>query len=375
MEPALPWERCSRERRSTQHASRAGVVGSRHPVPSNSAALGLRLRNGAPFTRPIPRRIRKVTEDAWAETGWVARAMSTRPVQIPGDDHITVVTRDALDGMLSQVREGFIPITIEHLDYVPPIGRWHDGRLVDADDGETELELHGRRLTQLVPANHDPPNPLDAIDTLGTVSVPDGVEVILRIEGRNFSRSSLEEIHRTGPIVVHEEHRWAELPPLMWTLSIPVIWGAAKFAGAFFEEVGKVSAKAFTDWIRRMSDSSKEPKRDRLLAVQFQLPDGGAVIAFVPVRHDDSDGSTSIRALERLGDVAAFVGMQKEQHLIPALRQAALIFDDGDWHLAWWTDGEAVYRTHWFNDNLPDPTRFLGRPLLDLLGDDTDEQS
>lgn len=279
---------------------------------------------------------------------------------------MTRVTREALEDALAQARSGFIPITIEHLDYLPPIGRWSDGRLILCEDGETELELHGRRLAQLVPVAADPPNPLDAVADLEAVPVPSDVSVVLRIEGRNFSTSVLAELHETAPIPVREEHRWSELPPLIWTLVIPVAWGAVKFAGAFFEELGKVSAKAFSEWIRRMWNSSKEAQRDRLLAVQFEIPDGSTVTAFVPVRHDDpNEEAVLIRALERLGDVASFVGIQKDRHVIGDLQRAALLFDGHDWHLAWWTDGASVYRTHWFNENAPEPSGFLGRPLLE----------
>ncbi len=309
---------------------------------------------------------RMAHEEDWRETAWVARALSTRPVQIPGERHITRVSRQAMESALAQARTGFIPIMVEHLDYLPPIGRWCDGRLVDCDDGETELELHGRRLAQLAPVAADPPDPLSAVGDVQEVAVPSDLSIVLRLEARNFSPSGLAALHQTAPIPVREEHRWSELPPLIWTLAIPVMWGAVKFAGAFFEELGKVSAKAFSEWIRRMWDSSKEPQRDRILAVQFEISDGSTVTAFVPVRYDSPDQEAVLaRALEHLGDVATFVGAQKEQHMIARLQRAALLFDGQDWHLAWWTDGESVYRTHWFTANQPDPSRFLGRPLFE----------
>jgi hypothetical protein len=38
----------------------------------------------------------------------------------------------------------------------------------------------------------------------------------------------LPVIEAGAPFPMSVEHRWSQLPPLIWTLSIPVVWGACK---------------------------------------------------------------------------------------------------------------------------------------------------
>jgi hypothetical protein len=220
-------------------------------------------------------------------------------------------------------------------------------------------------LPQFVPDGGDPPDPLELIAQLPEQEVPTGVETGVGFETRNFEPGDLGDIQTDPPFPVHAEHRWAELPPIVWTLSIPVVWGACKFAGAFFESLGKESAEGVARWVRAAWNRAREPERDRMLAVQFELPDGSLLYGFVPSRYDDPHGDAVLAAaLRATGLLAAFAGLQNERPVFEGLRRAAFIFDGTSWHLAWWTNGEAVYRTHWFNSHMPDPARYLGRPLL-----------
>lgn len=103
-----------------------------------------------------------------------------------------------------------------------------------------------------------------------------------------------------------------------------------------------------------------------MLTLQFELGDGSLIYGFIPCRSQgdgDTDGDL-IAGLDEANTLASFAGLQQERSVLPNLKRAAFIFLDGAWHLAWWTDGISVFRTHWFDRHLPDPARFLGRPLL-----------
>jgi hypothetical protein len=270
--------------------------------------------------------------------------------------------------MIRQVRSGFVPLLLEHLEYLPPIGRWTDGYLADTDDGEAELVLLGGQLRHLVQGDANAADPFRLIDRLDTTTEIPDTTLSLTFEPRSFGSSAVQEIHESAPVPAREHSKWSELPPLIWTLAISLAavgsWAAAKFAGAFFEEVGRMSGKAFAEWLGRMWNSAEEPKRDRMLAVQFRLPDDVVVTAYVTVAHDDDDANTHLaNALDRLGDVPAFVGLQLDRRVLGDIVQASLFYD-GDWHIGWWTDGQTVHRTRWFEQHAPDPSRFLGRPLL-----------
>lgn len=294
-------------------------------------------------------------------------AGSTRVVTLRGRGGERVAfSREALEGMARQAREHFIPMTVEHLDFLPPIGRWRDGELVTAQDGETDLFLVGGPLRQLVPAGEDP-DPFSMLPEMPVgLPLPD-LDIAVTFEHSNFERADLLSIRSEAPIRVEAEERWAELPPLVWTLAIPVTWGAMKFAGAFFETLGKATADALVGWVRRAWNRSKEPDRDRLLTLRFDLPDGASIYGFIPSAFDDPEAAANLeRALASSGELASLAGAQSEQPIFAGLQRAAFILDGAAWRLAWWTDGEGVYRTNWFERYAPDPSRFLGRPLLGM---------
>jgi hypothetical protein len=270
-----------------------------------------------------------------------------------------------LEDLLDQVRGRFVPANLEHLTYYPPIARWYDGELVECDDGHTELMLDARELRQLVRRGADP-------DVLAaTASLPEandavpGASATVRFEPRNFEPQAVAALATSCPLPLKEEMRWAGLPPIEWLLSVPVIWGASKFAGAFMAELGRDRAQAFIEWMHRASAAAREPERDRLVTVAFDLDDHRVIYSVVPIAADDMDDEALLLAFDKLRDVAALAGMQKEVgEPFPGLERAAFLFDDDVWRLAWWTDGTAVYRTRWFNENAPDASRFLGHPLL-----------
>ena len=298
----------------------------------------------------------------WVARLYTAKAATTRPTHVAGQDHLVVITRQALEGMVEQFRNGFVAAGYEHLTYIPPMARWYDGDVVDCEDGASELIIKGRELKQLLPRGDDP-DPLEIVAALPVAPPPLDIPIELRFEPRNFAQDTLDEIRETCPFPTKEELRWSALPPIEWVLSVPVVWGAIRFAGAFFDELGRASASSLVAWFKRLSARSRDPARDRLVTISFALDDTRLVYGVVPIPESDPNADAMLeKALESVGVVAAFAGAQKGGASgLAGLLQAAFIFDGDRWRFAWWTDGEQVYRTHWFERHSPDPSRFLGR--------------
>jgi hypothetical protein len=310
-----------------------------------------------------------VSEDAWENKRIVIRAGSTRTVELTTGERVRFA-KEALEGVASQVRSSFLPMHVEHLAVLPPVGRWVDAKVVEADDGEFELLMEGELIPQLVHRGEDfDPLALMPADT-ATGEVP---KTTLRVltESRNFEDEDFQAIRRGAPIEVGQENRWASLPPLEWVFVIPVVWGAVRFAGSFFDELGRISAQKVAAWIEVSSKRSREPQRDRLVTLRFDLPGGGFVSGYIVGPHDGDAEAATADGLSAAGALAEWVGAQVELGLIPGLQRAAFVWNEGRWNLAWYvTDGSAVYTTRWFERNAPDATRILGRPILGDLADD-----
>jgi hypothetical protein len=302
--------------------------------------------------------------ERWKPRRYRVRALSTRPFQIEGDPFKTSVALRALHDLVNQVRAGVVLATVEHLTYLPPLARWRDGEVVVADDGESELVLEGADLRQYVPIGPDP-QPLAQVATWPEASIVTAPKIEVHYEARNFSRSDADEFAETCPLPLRETHRWSSLPPLEWLVAVPVTWGAAKFVGAFLDELGHAAGKGLVTWIKAASSRTKEPDRDGLLTFQFDLGASRHVYAVVPFSLG-SDSSDIESALRTVGMVAGFAGslVNPKTSPYPDWVRGAFLFDGVTWRFAWWTDGESVYRTTWFEEKGPDPARFLGRPLF-----------
>lgn len=294
--------------------------------------------------------------------------MSTRPFRLAGDDFDTRVTREALEGFLSQVRSRFIPGYPEHLTYLPPVVRWRDGEIVESDDGEAELLLEGTSLRQLGPTGADP-QPLAIVDELLAESAFPSVNVELQYEARNFDTDEARRISDSCPVQLRRTHAWASLPPLEWVLAVPVLWVAARYAGGVLDELAHAHGKALVQWIQDVSKRAREPERHRILTVRFEVDEGRYVSAIVPFG-PKTKTEELLAGLESLDAIASFAGLLKRGGANPyeGWLQGTFIFDAARWHFAWWTDGEDIYRTRWFDEECPDPTLFLGRPLVSGAG-------
>jgi hypothetical protein len=299
-------------------------------------------------------------------TGWeprrrVIRMMTTRLTTLTTGERVRFAKED-LDGFAEAVHSTFIPSHIEHLTYLPPVGRISDAWVVQADDGEYELYVASEELPSLGPSV-PPLDPLDLIPDGLEEGRPD-IEASVLVEPRNFEDSAYPELVAEAPLPVAEENRWASLPPLEWVIALAVSWGAVRFAGSFLDAAGRSAWEALCKWIATWSAKAKAPDRDRLITLRFELPGDAYVSAHVVVASDDPDAEATIRAaLDSAVPIAEFVGAQVEHALIPGLSRAAFVYEAGTWRLVWFvTDGDRVYVNS--IDDLPDPARLLGRPLL-----------
>ena len=296
--------------------------------------------------------------------------MSTRGVQLTSGERVRF-SHEALDRAAQQVSTGFIPMAVEHLSYLPPRGRLTHGEVETDADGQSELILYGQDLEfrragemSLHAAVLEPAGPLEVLN-----------DVTIAAEPRNFSRDDWRDIVAASPIPVEESAAWSDLPALIWMLSVPVTWGAVRFAGSFFDRLGAAAADGFLAWIRHAASTAKEAERENLFEIRLDIKDGGpAVLGFAPLDARSDASAADLRAaIDQAGPLAEFAGSVVAGQQPPELRQCAFLWDTGKWRLAWWATDEAVFVTPWFSENYPDPQRFLGRPLFPIESDQEGE--
>ena len=282
---------------------------------------------------------------------------STRPVRLRGEDRIVCFTRQALDGMAAQFNQNFIPLNSEHLGFLPPIGRIDTAAVIETDDGEFELHIAGPSLQNFDAV--DEPEWESILADPTEASTPE-LSVKVSYTPRNFDESVAREILDDIRDVAQPDERWSEWPPLEFAFLIPVVWGVTKFAGSFLDELGRAAGNAVAtkigSWVRR----SKQPDRTVVLALKFHLPDESSICGYVLAAPGELQGAVD-RLLAASEELAVIAGLQKEIVFLPGMKDAAFFLDDGQWHLGWWTDGEAVFRTAWFEANPPDVNGVLGR--------------
>ena len=296
-----------------------------------------------------------------AEEQLRVQALSTRDITLSTGERYRFAP-EALIDMLAQVRANSIPMVAEHLHILPPMGRWFDGEVVTADDGEQDLYLLGEPLRLFrLQAGEEEKLTSEVRKALSTPSVPLSLAAEFRLEGRNFDDDVLAELTRTAPLPVKEEHRWAALPPLEWIIAVPVVWGATRFAGSFFDTLGTEAAKSIVDWIKRFRSRSRESDRHALVTVSFELPGSRTVLASYVLPPEGVYEELAL-ALNRVGSVAEFVGAHAEAGLLPDLRRACFLYSEGRWRLAWIATEDSAFYTKWFEDHPISPSRFLGHP-------------
>ena len=153
-------------------------------------------------------------------------------------------------------------------------------------------------------------------------------------------------------------------PPAEWIICFTVAWPAVQFATGFFQEVGRTSASAVLEWIKDAATRARAPKRDTIITLRFALDEERYVQGMVVLPGgEDSDGREALEAAGILGSIA---GLLKEEDRLPGLKRGTFVWVSGEWHLAWWTDGERVLTTEWYEQYSPDFEAILGfeSPLL-----------
>lgn len=289
----------------------------------------------------------------------VAHGPSTRVVQLTTGERVRFAP-EALHDMVRQAREGFIAMNIEHLNMLPPVGRWSDGEVKSLEDGEQQVLLYGETLDQFV-ASAEIDDPF--LPDFDGGPTPDLVDVSLGVEARNFDPETWKEAAAECPLPVKELHKWSSLPPIEWVVTVPVAWGAAKFLGSFLERLGAAAGDSLIEWLKATSRKAREPERDRYVTLSFDLDDGRQVFGFIPFEADDDELTAVTAALDSAGTLAEVAG-QINDGVGPSAHRVAYLFNGSDWKLAWFVTGDGAYCTKYFSDNMPDPERFLGRPLL-----------
>jgi hypothetical protein len=290
----------------------------------------------------------------------IKTGLSTRTVQLTTGEKVAF-SRQALDKVSDQLDSIFFPIGAEHLAYLPPWGRVTRAEIATAPDGDSDLIMYGQDLRLLRAGEMS----LGPAATEATEPVRILADVTIASEPRNYERDVWREIVHDAPIPVAEHHLWADLPPIIWMLAIPVTWGAARFSGSFLSRLGEAAADGFIDWLKRAAEAAKEPARETLIEIRFDQGDRFAVLGFAALNPGSESSAADLRtALESANLLAEFAGSVAAGKQPSQMRQCAFQWDTDRWCLAWWATDDEVYVTPWFSENCPDPQRFLGRPLL-----------
>jgi hypothetical protein len=213
-----------------------------------------------------------------------------------GEHGGVVVTREAVEGMLEQLRESPKPMNIEHDPTVPPVGRMKDGRLVEVEDGEVALETEMEIFEGTMPAVLKPTREFqEEIARLPGWPTADGV-LEITTDARSYSRADIEALRDIAAGVGEAEAddnamRFSELPdPLLIFGLGSSLTAAGWFMKGFFtkagealgEEVGKDLAEAYRKLKKQAVETIEHRKpADRppitLLTFRIDRPGGGSV--------------------------------------------------------------------------------------------------
>ena len=286
---------------------------------------------------------------------------TTRPSELASGEFMQF-SREALESYAQQINSGrFLPVNIEHLTFLPPVGRLTAARIQQTDNNELDLIVTLESVPQVMITEIE----MDTLasrgqqESLPQQSLTDAIHIML--EQRNYSEDDFQAIQDTAPFSVTEQHQWAALPPLEILFVVPVtlrLLGITKFFESFFGELGTQSAKGVADWVRDTFRRGKQPERDRLLTISFPTDDGPTIwgTAFVPA---DNDSIIDL-AVPAWAKLAAIVENLRLHPFHENLERAMFIYENGAWHLAWYiTTGDTVFVTDWFKKQAIDQTKFL----------------
>jgi hypothetical protein len=300
---------------------------------------------------------------------WVIRmGPSTKVTTLSTGERIRF-TREALDSAVESAKGKYLPQSIEHLTFLPPIGRIVDVWVQDEDDASylyARAEAARAGVAGDITLRQQPCVPSAPV---GDVAA----ELILAYEPRNFGEADQTVIEADAPVPVRHHSMHSHLPPLIWSVLIggPVAWASKSFFDAFLRQLGDGLGAALSDWLVRSSRRAKDGHRTNLVECRFSTQAGVNVVAICPFEPESGPQIQQLReGLNALGDVATFCRTVDEGMQPDEMRAATFYWDGSNWRLAWWASDEGVFVTPWFQKNMPDPEQFLGRPLevgLDAL--------
>lgn len=253
---------------------------------------------------------------------------------------------EALEGVIEQVESEFIPLTVEHLGYLPPAGRLTGGRIITGEQGDSELFLTAETLP-ILPSSALTLQP--SATEAGTVEEPTISSIRFSTEPRNFDKEGWEELQETAPLELTPHTAWSTLPPIIWTISLSVSGAVGIFGASFLKKLGDLSAEQLVDWLKAARAKTKDSTRDQLVEVRFVTEDGTSILGYCPVSVASEQSFVQLRtALDGLEPLANFAASVNAGRLPEELRIVTFIFDEGRWRLAWWTTNESVRVTPWF---------------------------
>lgn len=115
--------------------------------------------------------------------------------------------------------------------------------------------------------------------------------------------------------------------------------------------------------LKSTSHRAHEPGRDWYVTLSFDLPDRRIVYGFIRLAADDDELAAARIALDSAGTLAEGAGRMNDGIATDA-HLVAYLFDGTESRLARFVIDAGAFRTKYFTENLPDPEKFLGRPLL-----------
>lgn len=297
----------------------------------------------------------------------MAYGLSTRPVEVRGAGYAEAFTKEALLGVIKQVRAGYVRLNDEHLSCFPPRGHWHRAEIEDDEDGHSRLIMYGHYLSRGRTADRVlSSEPVEATPGPSRIA-----EIDVRVEPRNFDSDVWTALVDESPLPTHEYAARSLLPPLIWTISVPVVWGLAQFSGGFLKRLGEAAGDRVAEWIGSYSRRSRDNYRDSLVEIQFEVAKNLTVSAFIPFSPVAHTAVAELReGLDGLGPVASVAGGMVEDGDPVDVRLVAFFYHDGKWKLGWWATEEDACVTEWFDTNHPDPAKLIGRPRLAIQQDD-----
>lgn len=247
--------------------------------------------------------------DVWAGTLQPGEVAIATTHETDGE----VISIDFLARMASQIEANPIPINVEHVPGVNPIGWMETARVVDLADGEKGLVGKPRLLLEqdfLSPTSLAPPNP-----EVPSESAPDPLPIPISFDDRNLPSEAITAlgsiVHGEVDVVVHSGERRYSADPIAVVVLVVV---AYPFLKRLTEHLADDTYAAFKSGLAELPSQLKRPKPRLGFHYVLDYPHrDGPVQLVIP----DHDGSVLLRAWDEIdsGLRAAKALLAANQHL------------------------------------------------------------